>query len=135
MTKTALLALNKRQEGAGEPVFANPRNSAAGSLRQKDPAVTASRSLHFFAYAWGEMTQLPADSQSGMLKWFGTCGFQINPEWESCNSLESLLAFHNKIEQKRASLAYDIDVVVYKVDRLDWQQRLGFVSRNPRSPL
>jgi DNA ligase (NAD+) len=132
MTKSAFLALNKRQVEAGEPVFANPRNSAAGSLRQKDPAVTASRPLHFFAYAWGEMPEMPADTQSGMLDWMGTCGFQINPEWENCNSPESLLGFHNKIEQKRASLAYDIDGVVYKVDRLDWQQRLGFVSRTPR---
>ena len=132
MTKADFVALNRRQEEAAEPVFANPRNSAAGSLRQKDPTVTASRPLHFFAYAWGEMAAMPADTQSGMLEWMGTCGFQINPEWESCNSPESLLGFHNKIEQKRAGLAYDIDGVVYKVDRLDWQQLLGFVSRTPR---
>src|SRR5207237_7015279 len=100
--------------------------------RQKDPAITASRPLHFFAYAWGEITKTPAETQAGMLRWLGGCGFKINPEWECCNSLESLLAFHNKIEQRRASLSYDIDGVVYKVDRLDWQQRLGFVSRNPR---
>src|SRR5262249_46625963 len=130
VAKPDLLLLNKRQQEAGVPVFANPRNSAAGSLRQKDSTVTASRSLHFFAYAWGEIAEMPANTQSGMLEWFRNCGFQINAEWEKCNSVESLLAFHTKIEQRRATLAYDIDGVVYKVDRLDWQQRLGFVSRN-----
>ena len=132
MTKPDFLALNKRQAEAGEPVFANPRNSAAGSLRQKDASVTASRALHFFAYAWGEMSKMPAETQSGMLKWFKAAGFQTNPLWKTCASPEELLAFHSEIGLKRATLDYDIDGVVYKVDRLDWQERLGFVSRSPR---
>src|SRR5262245_207053 len=132
MTKPEFLELNKRQAAAGEQIFANPRNSAAGSLRQKDAAITASRALHFFAYAWGEMTAMPADTQSGMLKWFAAAGFKTNPLWKLCGSLDDLLAFHREIGLQRAKLDYDIDGVVYKVDRLDWQQRLGFVSRNPR---
>jgi DNA ligase (NAD+) len=132
MTKQAFFALNKRQAESGGQVFANPRNSAAGSLRQKDPSITASRPLGFFAYAWGEMSAMPADSQSGMIKWFSGCGFKTNPLTKMCRSVEELLAFHREIETGRASLDYDIDGVVYKVDRLDWQERLGFVSRNPR---
>lgn len=132
MTKAAFLALNEQQRAAGEPVFANPRNSAAGSLRQKNPAVTASRPLGFFAYAWGEMTTMPADTQSGMIKWFESCGFKTNPLTRLCGSPEALIAFHREIGLERANLAYDIDGVVYKVDRLDWQERLGFVSRTPR---
>jgi DNA ligase (NAD+) len=132
MTKQAFLALNEQQKAAGDKVFANPRNSAAGSLRQKDPSVTASRPLGFFAYAWGEMSEMPADSQSGMIKWFETCGFKTNPLTRVCRSTEALVAFHREIEETRAELAYDIDGVVYKVDRLDWQERLGFVSRTPR---
>jgi DNA ligase (NAD+) len=132
MTKAEFLELNKRQAAAGEQVFANPRNSAAGSLRQKDAAITASRSLHFFAYAWGQMSAMPADTQSGMLKWFAASGFKTNPLGKLCKSVDELLAFHRDIELKRATLDYDIDGVVYKVDRLDWQGRLGFVSRSPR---
>jgi DNA ligase (NAD+) len=132
MTKEAFLALNEQQKAADEKVFANPRNSAAGSLRQKDPSVTASRPLGFFAYAWGEMSEMPAASQSGMIKWFETCGFKTNPLTRTCRSAEALVAFHREIEETRAELAYDIDGVVYKVDRLDWQERLGFVSRTPR---
>ena len=132
MTKHAFLQLNKRQAEIGGQIFANPRNSAAGSLRQKDPSITASRPLGFFAYGWGEMSEMPADSQSAMVKWFASCGFKTNPLTKMCRSVEALLAFHRAIEAERASLDYDIDGVVYKVDRLDWQQRLGFVSRNPR---
>jgi len=132
MTKAEFLALNKRQAAAGEQVFANPRNSAAGSVRQKDASVTASRSLHFFAYSWGEMSTPPAATQSGMLKWLAACGFQTNRLWKACATIDELLAYHHDIELKRATLDYDIDGVVYKVDRLDWQARLGFVSRNPR---
>jgi DNA ligase (NAD+) len=132
MTKRAFLALNQRQKATGGQVFANPRNSAAGSLRQKDPAITASRPLGFFAYAWGEMTALPADTQSGMIKWFAACGFKTNPLTRTCRSVEQLLRFHREIELERGSLDYDIDGVVYKVDRIDWQERLGFVSRSPR---
>src|SRR5215510_4352498 len=132
MTKADFLELNKRQAAADEQVFANPRNSAAGSLRQKDAAITASRSLHFFAYAWGEMSEPPTDTQSGMLKWLAASGFKTNPLWKLCQSADDLLAFHHQIELQRATLDYDIDGVVYKVDRIDWQLRLGFVSRNPR---
>jgi DNA ligase (NAD+) len=132
MTKSGFLALNKRQSELGEQVFVNPRNSAAGSLRQKDPSITASRPLGFFAYAWGEMSTMPADTQSGMAHWFRSCGFKTNPLTKMCRSVEELLEFHHEIEAERGALDYDIDGVVYKVDRLDWQRRLGFVSRNPR---
>ena len=132
MTKAAFLALNERQKAAGDTIFANPRNSAAGSLRQKDPSITASRPLGFFAYAWGEVSKMPADTQSGMIKWFETCSFDTNPLTRICHTVEELLAFHREIEAKRSHLDYDIDGVVYKVDRLDWQERLGFVSRVPR---
>jgi DNA ligase (NAD+) len=132
MTKAAFLALNERQKAAGDTIFANPRNSAAGSLRQKDPSITASRPLGFFAYAWGEMSEMPEETQSGMIKWFERCGFKTNPLTKLCHSVEQLIGFHRKIEEARAELDYDIDGVVYKVDRLDWQERLGFVSRTPR---
>jgi DNA ligase (NAD+) len=132
MTKKAFLALNERQKAEGSTIFANPRNSAAGSLRQKDPTITASRPLGFFAYAWGQMTDMPEDTQSGMIGWFERCGFKTNPLTKICHSVEQLIAFHHKIEEQRAKLDYDIDGVVYKVDRLDWQERLGFVSRTPR---
>ena len=100
MTKHAFLELNERQKAAGDTIFANPRNSAAGSLRQKDPAITASRPLGFFAYAWGEMSEMPADTQSGMIKWFEACGFKTNPLTKICRSTEDLLAFHRKIEER-----------------------------------
>ncbi len=133
MTKSAFLDLNERQKAAGEQIFANPRNSAAGSLRQKDPSITASRPLGFFAYAWGEMSEMPADTQSGMIKWFEHCGFKTNPLTKVCHSVEEL---HRLPPRHRGSgaphLDYDIDGVVYKVDRIDWQERLGFVSRVPR---
>jgi DNA ligase (NAD+) len=132
MTKKAFLALNERQKAAGDTIFANPRNSAAGSLRQKDPAITASRPLGFFAYAWGEMSAMPEDTQTGMIHWFERCGFKTNPLTKLCHSIEQLIGFHRKIEEQRAELDYDIDGVVYKVDRIDWQERLGFVSRTPR---
>jgi DNA ligase (NAD+) len=132
MTKSAFLALNERQKAAGKQIFANPRNSAAGSLRQLDPAITASRPLGFFAYSWGEMSAMPARTQSGMVEWFAARGFKTNPLMQICDSVDAMLAFHHEIEAQRATLDYDIDGVVYKVDRLDWQQRLGFVSRNPR---
>jgi DNA ligase (NAD+) len=132
MTKQAFLALNERQKAAGDTIFANPRNSAAGSLRQKDPSITASRPLGFFAYAWGEISAMPEGTQSGMIGWFERCGFKTNPLTKLCHSVEQLIAFHRKIEEQRAGLDYDIDGVVYKIDRLDWQERLGFVSRTPR---
>jgi DNA ligase (NAD+) len=132
MTKQAFLALNERQKAAGDTIFANPRNSAAGSLRQKDVSITASRPLGFFAYAWGQMSAMPEATQSGMIGWFERCGFTTNPLMKVCHSVEQLIAFHRTIEEQRAKLDYDIDGVVYKVDRLDWQERLGFVSRTPR---
>jgi DNA ligase (NAD+) len=132
MTHADFAALNKRQEKDGKPVFANPRNSAAGSVRQLDPAITASRPLHFFAYTWGEASALPADTQWGMLQAFKGWGFHVNPLIRKCRTVEDVLAFYRDIELKRATLGYDIDGVVYKVDRLDLQDRLGFVSRSPR---
>ena len=132
MTHADFLALNKAQEKAGEQIYANPRNSAAGSLRQKDPKITASRKLRFFAYGWGEMSEMAEETQSAMLRWIEKIGFFTNPLWKPCKSVEDMIAFHREIEGKRAKLGYDIDGVVYKVDRLDWQERLGFVSRSPR---
>jgi DNA ligase (NAD+) len=132
MTKSAFLALNQQQAAAGRPLFANPRNSAAGSVRMQDPKVTASRELGFFAYGWGEMSAMPADTQAGMLEWFKAHGFKTNPLWKLCRSVSELIEFHREIGLQRSSLDYDIDGVVYKVNRLDWQERLGFVSRDPR---
>jgi DNA ligase (NAD+) len=132
MTKQAFLALNKKQAEAGKQLYVNPRNTAAGSLRQLDPSITASRPLGFFAYAWGEMSDMPPETQSGMIKWFEHCGFKTNPLARVCASVDELLKFYHGIEQERSHLDYDIDGVVYKVDRLDWQERLGFVSRSPR---
>jgi len=132
MADTDFFALNQRQEAQGRPVFANPRNAAAGSLRQLDPAITASRPLRFFAYAWGEMSAMPAPTQSGMIAWFAAQGLRTNPLTRTCSSVEDMLAIYREIESRRASLGYDIDGVVYKVDRIDWQERLGFVSRSPR---
>ena len=132
MMRSAFLRLNEEQSAAGRTVFANPRNSAAGSLRQLDPEVTASRPLRFLAYAWGEMSEMAADTQWEMLRWLKTRGFPTNPLSRLCRSLEELLTFHHEIELERAGLDYDIDGVVYKVNRLDWQRRLGFVGRDPR---
>jgi DNA ligase (NAD+) len=132
MTHKGFEALNKRQEKDGKPTYANPRNSAAGSVRQLDPAITASRSLNFFAYTWGEISDLPAKTQHGMLEKFTGYGLVVNPLVRCCETLEQMLKFYADIESKRARLGYDIDGVVYKVDRLDLQERLGFVSRSPR---
>ncbi|BBF91608.1 NAD-dependent DNA ligase LigA [Blastochloris tepida] len=126
-------AINARQAAEGKPAFANPRNAAAGSLRQLDPAVTASRPLKFFAYGWGEVAgDLPADTQFGMVAALKRIGFVTNDLTVLCHSTEELLAHYRLIESRRASLGYDIDGVVYKLDRLDLQERLGFVSRSPR---
>jgi DNA ligase (NAD+) len=132
MTKAAFLELNRKQAEAGKQLYVNPRNTAAGSLRQLDPTITASRPLGFFAYAWGEMSDMPKDTQSGMIKWFEICGFKTNPLSRMCKTVEALTDFHRKIGEERATLDYDIDGVVYKIDRLDWQERLGFVGRAPR---
>jgi DNA ligase (NAD+) len=132
MSQADFAALNRRQEADGRKPFANPRNAAAGSLRQLDPAITASRPLEFFAYAWGEAPELPADTQMGVIEAFASWGLPINPLMKLCRSVQELLQQYRLIEGQRAGLGYDIDGVVYKVNRLDWQQRLGFVSRSPR---
>ena len=133
MDKTAFAALNARQEADGKPVFANPRNAAAGSLRQLDPAVTASRPLHFFAYAWGDIDgDMPAETQHGMVAAFKRMGFPTNPLMKRCETIDAMIAVYRAIEAQRASLPYDIDGVVYKVDVLALQRRLGFISRSPR---
>ena len=132
MTHKGFSALNKRQEKDGKPTYANPRNSAAGSVRQLDPAITAARDLNFFAYTWGEISELPADTQSGMLEKFESYGFVVNPLVKRCATLDAVLKFYADIGAKRAKLGYDIDGVVYKVDDLKLQERLGFVSRSPR---
>src|ERR1051325_3374324 len=118
MSHREFAALNKRQEKEGKPVYANPRNSAAGSVRQLDPSITASRSLNFFAYAWGEASDLPAQTQWDMLQVFKSWGFRINPLTRRCKSVEDVLGFYRDVESRRASLGYDIDGVVYKVDDL-----------------
>ncbi|WP_445502957.1 NAD-dependent DNA ligase LigA [Microvirga sp. G4-2] len=125
-------AINERQEAAGKPVFANPRNAAAGSLRQLDPKITASRPLCFYAYAWGEVSEMPADTQHGMMDALRGFGFKVNPLTRRCSSVAEMLEHYHAIETDRANLGYDIDGVVYKVDDLNLQQRLGFVSRSPR---
>jgi DNA ligase (NAD+) len=132
MSHADFFALNERRAAGGEDVFANPRNSAAGSLRQLDPAITASRPLKFFAYAWGEMSEMPENTQLGMLHWLAASDFSVNPLTRLTRSVEEMLAVYRDIELRRATLGYDIDGVVYKVDRLDLQRRLGFVSRSPR---
>ncbi|MEM9617219.1 MAG: NAD-dependent DNA ligase LigA [Pseudomonadota bacterium] len=125
-------ALNKRLNESGEDVFANPRNAAAGSLRQLDAAITASRPLRFFAYAWGEVSNGLADTQTDAIKRLEKLGFAINPLTKRCAGPNELLEHYKTIEEQRAGLGYDIDGVVYKVDELALQERLGFVSRHPR---
>jgi len=132
MTHADFARLNERQVAEGKPPFANPRNSAAGSVRQLDPSVTAGRPLRFFAYAWGEVEKLPSDTQWGIYEAFRNWGLPTNPLMRLVGSVEEMIAFHADTETRRASLGYDIDGVVYKVNRLDLQERLGFVSRSPR---
>ena len=132
MTHADFAALNARQAEAGEKIFANPRNAAAGSLRQIDPAMTAKRPLHFFAYAWGEASALPADTQAGVVASFAAMGLPTNPRLTRCESVGEMLAVYRGLEADRARLGYDIDGVVYKVDDIALQTRLGFVSRAPR---
>ena len=124
--------LNAEQAAAGGKIFANPRNAAAGSLRQLDASITARRPLRFFAYGWGAAGTLPADTQAGVYRQFERWGLPLNPLLSVCTGAAEMLAFHRAMADQRASLGYDIDGVVYKVNRLDWQQRLGFVSRAPR---
>ncbi|MFN7054515.1 NAD-dependent DNA ligase LigA [Hyphomonas sp.] len=132
MTKADFAALNAREGEAGRKTFANPRNAAAGSLRQLDVEVTKSRPLRFFAYAWAAASEPFAATQFEAVEALDAWGFETNPRMIRAETVEALLDYYRKIEAERASLDYDIDGVVYKVDRLDWQQRLGFVSRAPR---
>ncbi len=132
MLKSDFLALNARMEAEGKQTYVNPRNTAAGSLRQLDAKVTASRNLKFFAYAWGEMSEMPADTQMGMVEKFRDWGFPVNPLMKRLNAVEDIIAHYNEIGLLRPDLDYEIDGVVYKVDRLDLQERLGFRSRSPR---
>ncbi len=132
MGKADFAALNERQEEKSAKVFANPRNAAAGSLRQLDPSITAERPLKFFAYAWGEVSASLGETHSDVLKQFEAWGFVINPLAQVCTSITEIMDMYRHVEAERAGLDYDIDGIVYKVNRLDWQERLGFVSRAPR---
>ena len=132
MTRDDFRALNTAREEAGEPAFANPRNVAAGGLRQLDPTKTAALRLHFFAYAWGEVSAPFATTQWDALERMKSWGFRVNPLARLCAGVDEALALYDEISAARSALPYDIDGVVYKVNRLDWQERLGTVSRAPR---
>ena len=132
MTKSDFAALNARQSSAGQKVFANPRNAAAGSLRQLDHRITQARPLKLFAYAWGELSAPLGPTHWDHLMQLNAWGFQVNPLIAKAGSLAEIMAFYDQVGAARATLDYDIDGVVYKVDRLDYQARLGFVSRAPR---
>ncbi|MBL8773615.1 MAG: NAD-dependent DNA ligase LigA [Phenylobacterium sp.] len=125
-------ALNAAAEAAGQKTYANPRNAAAGSLRQIDPKITAQRPLRFFAYAWGHVSAPFAETQWEALRKLKTWGFPVTPQSQCVKGPEGLLEAYRRMEAERPHLGFDIDGVVYKVDRLDWQGRLGFVSRAPR---
>ncbi len=131
IARSDFAALNERQEQKGLKTFANPRNAAAGSLRQLDSAITASRPLRFFTWGWGETSALPAATNHEVLEAIGAWGFPVPPV-KLCKSEDEMLDAYRQIEMDRPTLGFDIDGVVYKVDRLDWQERLGFISRTPR---
>ncbi len=132
MSKADFEALNERQEASGGKIFANPRNAAAGSLRQKDSSITAARPLRFLAHGWGEVSAPLADTQYEAMKRIESFGLPVSELLIRCNDLDEMLAHYRAIEKARADLPFDIDGVVYKVDRLDLQERLGFVARAPR---
>jgi DNA ligase (NAD+) len=132
MAKADFEALNVAQEAADDKIFANPRNAAAGSLRQKDPSVTAARPLRFLAHGWGEVSDLPADTQYGVMQAIKAWGLPVEERFVRTHDVAETLAHYARIEGLRADLPFDIDGVVYKVDRLDWQARLGFVAKAPR---
>ena len=132
MAKADFAALNAAQEEAGGKLFANPRNAAAGSLRQKDASVTAARPLRFLAHGWGAASDVPGDTQLAVMEQIGAWGLPISPDLTLCHCVSDMLAHYRNISEGRAGLDYDIDGVVYKVDRLDWQARLGFVAKAPR---
>ena len=132
MTKSAFEELNVSQEAIGKSKFSNPRNAAAGSLRQLDPSITAARSLNFFAYSWGQVSSMKIDTHFDFLNLFEMNGFVVNELTEICNSVDQVLSCHEKIHKRREQLPYEIDGMVYKVNRLDWQNRMGSISRSPR---
>jgi DNA ligase (NAD+) len=132
MELEAFAALNARREADGLAIFANPRNAAAGSVRQLDSTITASRNLRFFAYGWGEAEPAVTGTYSGFLDRLTAMGLRVNPLTRHCTSAEALVAYHAEIAERRATLGYDIDGVVYKLDDLRLQQRLGYVGRAPR---
>ncbi|MBS0476920.1 MAG: NAD-dependent DNA ligase LigA [Proteobacteria bacterium] len=132
MSKADFAALNAAQEAVGGKIFANPRNAAAGSLRQKDASVTASRPLRFLAHGWGAVSAVPAETQFAMMQQIAGWGVPVSPLLARCETVANMLEHYRSIERERADLPYDIDGVVLKVDRLDWQERLGFVAKAPR---
>lgn len=132
MARADFAALNAAQEDIGGKLFANPRNAAAGSLRQKDASVTAKRPLKFWAYGWGAASDLPCDTQQAMMRLIESWGFPLSPFLIATQSVDAMIAHYDEIGRQRPDLGYEIDGVVYKVDRLDYQQRLGFVAKAPR---
>ena len=132
MRREDFLALNERQKKEGKQLYLNPRNTAAGSLRQLDPNMSASRPLRFFGYGWGEVGELPGKTQMQVVEALKRWGIPTNPLMTLCDDVKEMVAHYRKIEERRAKLEYDIDGVVYKLNRIDWQDRLGFVSRTPR---
>ena len=132
MPHSSFQALNEERAAAEAQLYANPRNAAAGSLRQLDSRITARRNLRFYAYAWGEVASLPGRSQWEVLEALRRWGFCVQAETRRCVSQAEMLDYYRDLEAKRATLEYDLDGIVYKVDRLDWQERLGMVSRSPR---
>lgn len=132
MNKADFFALNDEQTAAGKKPFANPRNAAAGSLRQLDPRITGRRRLSLFGYTFGETSAEPWDSQDAFLQKIRSWGFPVNPEVRLCKTAQELADFFENLADKRPNLPYDIDGAVYKVNRRDWQERLGFVARAPR---
>jgi DNA ligase (NAD+) len=132
MQRADFLKLNERRAARGEPAFANPRNAAAGSVRQLDPGITARRPLRFFGYSLGEVSAPVAKTHWDLLARLRGWGFWVNPRAQLCGNVDEAIAFYREIADLRAQLGYDIDGVVYKVNRFDWQERLGMVSRAPR---
>lgn len=132
MSRADFAALNESQEEAGAKLFANPRNAAAGSFRQKDASVTAKRPLKFWAYGWGAASEVPCETQSEMMRMIESWGFPLSPFLTRTETVDAMIAHYEEIGRQRPDLPYEIDGVVYKVDRLDYQQRLGFVAKAPR---
>ena len=132
MAKQDFTALNAAQQERGDKLFANPRNAAAGSLRQKDASVTASRPLRFLAHGWGAVSEVPGKTQREVMNAIQAWGVPVSAYFDSAPDIQVALGHYRHIESLRADLLYDIDGVVFKVDRLDWQQRLGFVAKSPR---